>query len=205
MLKPLPELINQYNLNISGVIHIGGHHGQEYPLYKQCNIKNIAFVEPHPYNVEILKSNVGNECLIFNTALGNQEGTIEMFIEEANQGQSSSVLEPYVHLQQYPHIEFLYKIDVPITKLDLLDLDKSKFNMINIDVQGYELEVFKGGQEFLKTTDYIYTEVNRDEVYKNCAKIEDLNNFLSPLGFQLKDVWWVGGSWGDAFLQKVGK
>lgn len=183
MLKPLVELIRSYDLNISGVIHIGGHRGQEYRDYINAGIKDIAFVEPHPINFEILKKNVGKECLLFETALGNQEGTVEMYIEEANDGQSNSLLEPCIHLSQYPHIQFLYMIDVPITKLDSLPLDHKKFNFINIDVQGFELEVFKGGPETLKSIDYIYSEVNRDEVYKNCVKVETLDFFLKEFGF----------------------
>ena len=41
-----------------------------------------------------------------------------MNIETANEGQSSSILEPKIHLKQYPHITFNSKITVPITKLD---------------------------------------------------------------------------------------
>jgi FkbM family methyltransferase len=202
MLKPLPELISEYKLDIKGVIHIGGHRGQEYPYYKNANITNIIFVEPHPHNFEILENNVGKECLLFQTSLGNKEGTVEMFIEEANQGQSSSILEPHIHLRQYPHIQFLYMMDVSITKLDLLNFNRAKFNMINIDVQGYELEVFKGGTKTLENIDYIYTEVNRDELYKDCARVNDLTNFLSPFGFKQVGVWWEGGTWGDAFYVK---
>jgi FkbM family methyltransferase len=141
---------------------------------------------------------VGAECVLFEIALGNTKGTIEMFVEEANQGQSSSILEPRVHLLQYPQIEFLYKIDVPITKLDLLPFSRPDFNFINIDVQGYELEVFRGSTETLKSIDYIYAEVNRDELYKDCARVEDVSKFLGEFGFEMVNVWWLGGSWGDA-------
>ena len=202
MLKSLAELIKEHNLKIYGVIHIGGHRGQEYPYYKENNIKNIIFVEPHPHNFEILENTVGKECILFETALGNVEGTVEMFVEEANQGQSSSILEPYKHMEQYPHIKFLYKIDVPITKLDNLQFDRTTINLINIDVQGYELEVFKGGLETLKYIDYIYTEVNRDELYKGCSKIEELDFFLEAIGFKRIGVWWDGVTWGDAFYVK---
>lgn len=198
MLVPLPKLIEDYNLNLRGVIHIGGHRGQEYPYYIGAGLKNIIFVEPHPTNFEILTGNVGKECRLFQTALGNKEGEIEMFIEEANQGQSNSCLEPNTHLLQYPQIKFLYTIDVPITKLDLLPFKRANYNFINIDVQGYEMEVFKGGVETLKTVDVIYSEVNRDELYKGCTHVEDLDKFLGDLGFKRVGTWWEGVTWGDA-------
>lgn len=202
MIKPFPELVAEFGITPKGVIHIGGHRGQEYPYYRDAKLNPIIFVEPHPANFKILSENVGKECILFNTALGNQEGTVEMFIEEANDGQSSSVLEPYIHRIQYPSIEFLYKIDVPITKLDLLDFDRTKVNLINIDVQGYELEVLKGGPKTLESIDYVYAEVNRDEVYKDCAKVEQMDEYLGTFGFSRKGTWWCGVTWGDALYAK---
>jgi len=202
MLKPLPGLIVQYDLKIKGVIHIGGHRGQEYKYYKECGIPNIVFVEPHPINFEVMKENVGKECLLFNVALGNKQGEVEMFVEEANEGQSSSILEPYMHLSQYPNIPFLYKIDVPITLLDLLAIDRTLYNFINIDVQGYELEVFMGGTSVLSKMDYIYSEVNRDELYRNCAKVEEIDAILAASNFERIETWWDGVTWGDALYMK---
>jgi FkbM family methyltransferase len=202
MLKPLPQLISEYNLNMRGVIHVGGHRGQEYQYYKEANIPNIIFVEPLSNNMDVLKKVVGEECVLFQTALGNQVGTVEMYIEEANQGQSSSILEPQLHLQQYPNIEFLYMHDVPITKLDLLEFDRNKFNMINIDVQGFELEVFRGGTQTLETIDYIYSEVNREELYAGCARVEQLDLYLGEFKFERIGTWWEGVTWGDALYVK---
>jgi hypothetical protein len=87
-------------------------------------------------------------------------------------------------------------------KLDNFIEDKDKYNFINVDVQGYELEVFKGGSEFLNSIDYIMTEVNRAELYKGCARIEELDTFLSEYGFERVETTWDGGTWGDAFYVK---
>jgi hypothetical protein len=75
--------------------------------------------------------------------------------------------------------------------------------MINIDVQGYELEVFKGGAKTLEGIDYIMSEINRDEVYEDCAHIEELKEFLLPYGFELVESVWAGGQWGDGFFIKT--
>jgi len=79
---------------------------------------------------------------------------------------------------------------------------ETNYNFINIDVQGYELEVFKGGKKTLESIDYIMTEVNRDEVYKNCPRIEELDTYLSTYGFERVETTWDGGTWGDAFYIK---
>jgi FkbM family methyltransferase len=204
MLLDLVKLKEKYDLKIKGTLHIGGHFGQEYSTYEELGIKDVMFFEPLPYTFETLKRNVGNKAGVglVNTALGNIIGEVEMNVESANQGQSSSILEPIIHLQQYPHIKFTDKVMVNITKLDTFIEDRDKYNFINIDVQGYELEVFKGGSEYLNHIDYVMTEVNRDEVYKGCPRIEELDEYLGTYGFERVETTWDGGTWGDAFYIK---
>jgi FkbM family methyltransferase len=202
MLLNLDNLKEKYDLKIKGVLHIGAHVGQEFNTYQRLGIKNVMFFEPVPSTFQRLKENIGDKAVLVNTALGNTIGEVEMFTETINQGQSSSVLEPEHHLVQHPNIQFTGKEKVSITKLDTFIKDKDNYNFINVDVQGYELEVFKGGSEYLKTIDYIMTEVNRAELYKGCARIEDLDLFLGEYGFNRLETTWDGGTWGDAFYVK---
>ena len=44
---------------------------------------------------------------------------------------------------------------------------------INMDVQGYELEVLKGATKTLEQVDYVYCEVNRDEVYETMLMLRN--------------------------------
>ena len=39
MLLDLEKIVRKYNLNIRGIIHIGAHLGQEYPVYKELSIE----------------------------------------------------------------------------------------------------------------------------------------------------------------------
>jgi FkbM family methyltransferase len=204
MLLSLENLKKEYKLEIKGVIHIGAHFGQEFEIYKKLEIENLIFFEPVPQTFEVLKEKIGNKAILVNAALGNIVGRVEMFIESSNQGASNSILEPEYHLIQYPNIEFTGKEKVPITKLDLFmnNQDYCEYNFINIDVQGYELEVFKGASEYLNNIDYIMTEVNRVELYKGCPTIEELDDFLSDYKFKRVETIWDGISWGDAFYIK---
>jgi FkbM family methyltransferase len=202
MLLNLYDLKQKYDLKIKGVLHIGAHIGQEFETYERLGINNVMFFEPIPTTFQRLKENVGDRAILINTALGNMIGEVEMFTETINQGQSSSVLEPEHHLVQHPNIQFNGREKVNITKLDTFIEDKDKYNFINIDVQGYELEVFKGGAEYLKTIDYVMTEVNRAELYKGCARIEELDTFLGEYAFERVETTWDGGTWGDAFYVK---
>jgi len=203
MLLNLDTLNEKYDLRIKGMLHIGAHFGQELSVYERLGIKNIMFFEPVPQTFQKLKENVGDKAILVNTALGNMIGEVEMFTETINMGQSSSILKPEYHLIQHPTIQFNGKVKVLITKLDTFIEEKNNYNFITIDVQGYELEVFKGGLEFLKNIDYIITEVNRAELYKDCARVEELDVFLKEYGFERKETNWAGDSWGDAFYIKL--
>jgi FkbM family methyltransferase len=202
MLLNLKSIVNKYNIKVSGVLHIGAHFGEENGVYNDLGIQKRIFFEPLPSNFRILKNNIGENYTLMNIALGNENKKISMNVETANSGQSSSILNPLLHLIQYPHIKFETTEDVDMKRLDDLDIDLSGFNFINIDVQGYELEVFRGAKKTLHNIDYIMSEINRDEVYQNCARIEQLIDFLSPYGFELVEQTWDGGTWGDGFFIK---
>lgn len=202
MILDFDTIINKYNLKINGVLHIGAHHGQEYKLYKSHNISNLIFFEPLKDNFNILKMTTEDECILYNIALGNKSGFVEMFVETDNYGMSSSILEPKLHITQYPFIRFNKREMVEIKKLDDINFNKANFNMINIDVQGYELEVFKGAVNVLKNIDYIISEVNVDELYAGCAKLNEVTDFLNRFGFKLVEVDMSGGNWGDALFIK---
>lgn len=202
MILNFDNLVNVHKLKIKGVIHIGAHYGQEYELYKKHNIKNIIFFEPLTKNFDTLKLNVGEECVLYNYALGNQESEIDMYVESVNYGMSCSILKPKLHLIEYPHIIFDQMETVKMKLLDNIEFNRNDYNFINIDVQGYELEVFKGSSKSLHNIDYIITELNTDELYQGCAKLQELIEFLSPYGFKLIDKIIGPNLWGEGLFIK---
>jgi FkbM family methyltransferase len=211
ILTSLPSILQQVRhkigiqIPIKGCIHIGAHEGQEYPVYKHFGFKNLLFYEALPKNFELLKKTVlGDSSVdIRNIALGNINGSIEMHIED--RGLSSSILKPKHHLEQYPQIKFDNTETVNITRLDDEKFDRSLFNFINIDVQGYELEVFKGAKETLNHIDMIISEINKEEMYDGCVLVEDLDKFLLNYGFKRMVTYWQqdGETWGDGLYLKA--
>ena len=204
MIIELDRIIKDFTLDIKGVLHIGAHYGQEYLDYAEQGIKNMIFFEPvkDNYNVLLKRLPKDDNIKTYNLALGNEVGEREMYIEKVK-GQSCSLLEPGTHLELHPHIVFTDKEMVSVIKLDLIPFDRSLYNMINIDVQGFELEVFKGAKKTLKSIDIIYTEVNFEQVYKGCCQIEELDVFLRDFSFErvfTKDskVRKDHNTWGDA-------
>lgn len=202
MLLDLTKISKKYGLNIKGVLHIGAHYGQENKVYEELQIENRIFFEPLSNNFRKLSENVDPKFTLINKALGDFNGEVEMYVEKENSGQSSSVLKPSLHLVQYPHITFQDTEKVEIARLDDIEFDRESFNFINIDVQGYELEVFKGASETLKSVDYIMTELNIEELYEGCARHTDVELFLAGYGFKLVETDWAGFTWGDGFFIK---
>jgi len=201
MLLNLQNLHDKYKMNVKGVLHIGAHFGEENSIYDELNYPNRIFFEPLKKNFDVLRQNI-TEWPLINIALGASKQSKEMYVESANNGQSSSLLKPKLHLQQYPHITFSEKENVLVDTLDNVLEDKESYNFINMDVQGYELEVLKGATESLKHIDYLMCEVNRAEVYEECCMVDELDSFLSSYKFKRVETSWDGITWGDAFYVK---
>lgn len=206
MLLNLSDLISKYNLKITGVIHVGAHHGEEVPIYHKHGIKNIMLIEPCKAAFNYMKSKFAghHHITIWNCALAAIVGEADMFTETANKGQSNSLLQPMRHLQHYPDIQFTGKEKVKVNTLDSLAYDRYRYNMINMDVQGAEGYVIIGAKHSLDNIDYIYTEVNEDgaHLYKNATGISHLDDLLKD--FQRVETRWTQQGWGDAlYIRKT--
>jgi hypothetical protein len=198
----LKRITEKYKLKYKGVIHIGAHYGTENTDYNELNIKNKLFFEPVQSTFKILSDNIKDNSILVNKAVGNENKKITMNIETANGGQSSSILNPKLHLQQYPNITFPHKEEVDMVRLDDYITNKEDYNFLAIDVQGYELEVLKGAEKLLNNIDCIITELNLAELYEGCAMASHIVAFLEPYNFKLVETSWDNGGWGDGFFVK---
>ena len=194
-------------MNIKVIFHIGAHYGEQIQEYVDNGIQKITVFEPLSRNFDVLTKrmqNVNADIQGHQVALGSKKGTATMFLS-SNEAQSSSILKPKQHLELHPDVSFDGTEEVEVSLLDDYDIGESNF--INIDVQGYELEVFKGGTKTLEKVDYIYCEVNRGEVYEGNAMVEDLDEFLSTYGFERVETKWPETyyTWGDALYIKKEK
>ena len=204
MLINFTNIYNKYSMNIKGIVHIGAHYGEEIQEYVNNGIQKITVFEPLSKNFDILSQRmqkVNADIQGYQVALGSEKGTATMYLS-SNQAQSSSILKPKQHLELHPDVFFEGTEDVEVSLLDEYDIGDANF--INIDVQGYELEVFKGSIETLKQIDYIYCEVNRDEVYEGAPMVEELDEFLGEYGFERVETEWPATyyTWGDALYIK---
>lgn len=202
MLLSFTGLRKKYNMDVKGIIHVGAHYGEEISEYIENGIQDIVLFEPLSECFDVLAQKVMNlnaNIEGHQVALGSAPGTATMYLSD-NEKQSSSILKPKVHLTHHPHVKFNGTEEVEVDLLD--NFDTKDYNFLNMDVQGYELEVLKGATETLKRVDYVYCEVNRDEVYEGNAYVEELDEFLSSYGMERVETSWEGQIWGDALYIK---
>lgn len=121
----------------------------------------------------------------------------------SNNGQSSSILEFGLHSQYHPDVHYVtsFKGKTSLLK-NILPKYNIDYNFLNFDIQGAELKALKGMEEHLYNVDYLYTEVNSDYVYKGCALVEELDEYLSKFGLIRVETKWTEFKWGDAFYIK---
>jgi FkbM family methyltransferase len=202
MLMDLAGLLGKYGITPTGIIHIGAHDGAEYADYKRMGVPNIIMFEPQPHLAQHLRNMCAadHSVIVEQLAVGETPGTMDMYIETANKGMSSSLLKPKLHLEQYPWITFNSTIQVQVVSMDSYFYDKklAPYNVINMDIQGYELQALRGAASILSKLDAVYTEVNRAELYEGCGQVEQLDTLLMLYGLERVETNWAGDTWGDA-------
>jgi FkbM family methyltransferase len=212
MIFDLNAIEQHTGIKITGAIHVGAFLGEELSQYRALGLTNTILFEPQKKLFDI----VNFKCIVkekaFNVALGSEESVVGMFISDREggvsngAGASSSILAPKKHLTEHPEVTFPSKESITVKRFDKFvqenGVDISNHNLLNIDVQGYELEVLKGMGDELNKIQLIIAEVNRDEMYEGCPMIEDIDDYVKEFGFERVAVEWQSESWGDALYVK---
>ena len=124
----------------------------------------------------------------------------------SNNGQSSSILEMDTHLKHHPQVKYIDSVKVKSKRIDTIlrdnEISVSKYDFLNLDIQGAELMALKGMGKLIESFNYIYTEVNIGEVYRGCAKMNEIDEFLDKYDFKRVETKITEFEWGDAFYIK---
>lgn len=202
----LSKVFNKYKLEVRGIIHIGAHLGQEYQIYRKFfTTQPITWIEADTVVYERLKKSMEHDdgVVCINAAVSNKQGLATF--HRANNEQSSSLLELGTHSTVHPNIVFTEQFTVETNTLDALSEIHKLFgaNLMVLDVQGAEGMVIAGAKKLLKRVDYIYTEVNRDELYLGCTKLDAFDIIMFELGFKRVEIFLNAKlGWGNAFYIK---
>ena len=152
---------------------------------KLDKVKVFAF-EPIPNNLVVLKStlayfNIPN-VTVFDTALGNETGTIEMVMPVENNVKMQGVSH-VVHSSISEHNKG-DKFTVSVKRLDdILEIKHTPLPImaIKIDVENYEYFVLDGARQLLQTNKpIIYIELWENKNRQKCFEL------LQELGYSIK-------------------
>jgi len=196
---PVSELQFDWNLSVSGVLHVGAHTGEEAAQYESASWTPVIWIEAQPDLARDLRQKLNPELHKVIEAAIFDKNDIELSMNISSNSQSSSLLNFGTHKLDYPEITITNNLTVRTKRLDALIAKKNMPNFINLDIQGVELKALKGLGSLITDVKYIYTEVNRLNVYEECANIHDIDDFLTMQGFRRAATrWqWLEG-WGDA-------
>ena len=199
--EDITKILLSKNINISGALHVGAHNCEELKFYNELGLKNedVVWIEAIPYKVYKAKQKgIPN---VYNAVITDKDNE-EIVFNISNNIKSSSVLEFGTHSQEHPTIMYIGKIHKKSIKIDTFfeknNIDASKYNFWNFDIQGAELMALKGAIKSIKYVKALYLEVNEKELYKNCGLITDIDTFLSKYNFKrvLTEINKYG--WGEA-------
>lgn len=201
MLIKLGDLVNKYNIQFKGILHVGAHECEELVEYeKYISRDKILWIEAMTEKVEQCKNRFSN-VNIENAVVSDKVEKVTFNI--SNNGQSSSMLDFGLHSQYHPNVHYIKQTNVTTQLLkDILPKYNINYNFLNLDIQGAELKALKGMEEYLQNVDYIYTEVNSDYVYKDCALVTEVDNYLKQFSLYRVETSWTSCKWGDAFYIK---
>lgn len=180
------------------IAHVGAHSGEEAESYLELEWLDTYWFEANPNMITVLRENpdVENSKIIMRAITDTSNKKVWLNI--ASSSMSSSIFAFEKHSKIYPSIKMQESVEVTTMRLDDFFQDFTP-DFINLDIQGSELLALKGAQNILEKVKWIYTEVSFKDLYKNGAKVGDIDVFLSRYGFIRSGTRRLfGEGWGDA-------
>ncbi len=201
MMIDLKYLFEKWDIKCNGILMCGANTAQERFVYAELGIPEVIWIEAIPSIYEQAKENLipFHNQIIINACISNKDNEQVLFNISNNESQSSSFLELAHHKVIHPEVRYIDSIILPTVRLDTLfsEADITHINFFSADLQGVELLALQGLGELINQFDYIYLEVNKCEVYKDCATIDQIDQFLSDFE-RVETGTWVADSWTDS-------
>ncbi len=206
----------QNTVDVTGVIHVGAHRGEEIYDYESIGAKEVIWVEPVPelfeemktfltnsqcqvtsYAYEYAVSNTDHETVDFNLYFGPDARYLG-----GNKG-CSSLLKANGRFISWSKGTIQVETITLDTLLSENEFDLSTFQYLNMDVQGAELMVLNGAENLLNHVKYVATEATWDNPdYIDNADYSELKMLLESKGFVETEILSHAENWGDVLFVK---
>jgi FkbM family methyltransferase len=184
--QSLPKNVLQKGI----ILDVGGGQATTAEIFSRYFPNQKVYIfEPIKHNIEAIEK-ASSRTLnwnIIHKAVGNQVGTT--FINIAQRVTASSLLDMNANAEGYGDILQLQNREaIELTTLDHEIRPDTPVLILKMDVQGFELEVLRGGIETLKRTQIVIVEINNHDGYKNAPTYYEIDEFLRQQGFVLQDL-----------------
>ena len=198
MLISINSHFHRLGLNSGAVVHVGAHEAEERELYLDLNLAPRVWIEAQPSLATALTKKLhAPDDQVLQGAAWSERGVTFDFNVSSN-SQSSSILELGTHSKNHPDITYVDTVKVNSIVLEEVLSKFDSVTLLNLDIQGAELQALRGAGRELTKVKAIYTEVNFEAVYKDCALIGDLDSYLKEFGFKRVLTFRTKHGWGDA-------
>lgn len=185
------SLREQIYESTKGVLHIGGHRGQEASRYAKAKARVIWFEALEGVYLDLKKNLKGfPEQEAIHALLGDEEKIVNFHVA-SNDGMSSSIY-PFAENNGFD-LSMTEALPLKMKRLDtLLTPDQAgKYPHWVVDVQGAELSVLQGAGRLLDSCQTLDVEISTFDVYEGGANFAELDRFLRQEG--LLPLWQPGG------------
>lgn len=195
-------LLKKFNVNVNGILHVGAHKCEEYSMYLEFT-SDILWIEAYP---DLVKENLLKypELNILNAAVSDTDNQVVNF-NITNNTKCSSLLDFDYHKKIHPEVIIEKQITLTTKTIQTLykenNIDKTKYNVLVMDIQGAELLALKGMGDIINNMDAVYIEATEKPLYEGGCVLEDLDKFLFNLGYSRKYLMLLN-SYGNAFYLK---
>ena len=177
------------------VVEAGAHRGLDtLEISRHWPEGSVHAFEPVPelYAELLRRTQRQRNVRCYEAALAATSGVAQMNLSSADHAggdQSSSLLAPKSHLEEWPSIRFDDQIAVRTTALDdwARDTGVARVDLLWLDLQGMELEALKGAEQLLRTASAVYTEATLTEQYEGGVLFHDLRAWLEARDFAVVD------------------
>jgi FkbM family methyltransferase len=182
-------------LGVDWILDVGANKGEvasaALKSYPGCRV--ICF-EPVDSTFKILKDNLalfGDRAILFKSALGDETGTAEINLTSFH-GANSIMPQSGFHKFFNPHVSEIGTEKISIVRLDEVasEFPTKYIDIMKIDVEGFELNVLKGGTRFISSSvDTIIIEVSlMRDINWDQQSIFEIFNILKGMGFCLINI-----------------
>jgi len=181
-IAPAMERLSKQAFEPNLILDVGAYHGEYAHLCRRVWPNSfVVCIEPQSSAVKVLESRIDNKMAVYNTLLGAEERNAVPFREVET---ASSVLVEHIDKSHPVVLHPMRTIDSILSS----DFDGQSIDLLKLDVQGYELEILKGGERSLKAVQVILVEVNLLDIHEKVPLLSELVTWLKDRNFIAFDI-----------------